>query len=174
MSLYFITGVSATGKSSVTHELRKRGYVAYDTDDDALARWQNTETGYIHPKSSVKANDRTEDFLAAHSWNVPREYLERIAVENTAKTVFVCGVANNLDQLKDLFRNIFALTIDEATLRHRLLTRTNNDWGKQPHELAQTLKLHREALGTYQSLGYHIIDSCQPLEKVVNDILASI
>ena len=138
MALYFITGVSGTGKSSVTHELRKRGYVAYDTDDDALARWQNTETGYVHPKSSVKAPDRTKDFLKAHAWNVPREYIEQMATENPDKTSFVCGVANNFDQLQDLFSKVFALTIDETTLRHRLLSHSNNDWGKQPHELTQT------------------------------------
>lgn len=31
-----ITGVSATGKSSLVHELRRRGFTAYDADDDGF------------------------------------------------------------------------------------------------------------------------------------------
>jgi guanylate kinase len=171
MSLFFITGVSATGKSSITHELRNRGNIAYDTDDDALARWQNNETGYIHPKSSVKPHDRTEEFLKNHSWNVPREFIEKIADENPDANVFVCGVANNMDQIRDLFSDVFALLIDEETLRHRIATRTNNDWGKQSHELQQTLDLHKNAAETYGKLGYTMIDGSQSLGKVVDEIL---
>jgi dephospho-CoA kinase len=169
--MYFITGVLASGKSSLTLELRKKGFIAYDTDDDALARWQNNETGYIHPKSSIKAADRTEKFLSEHSWNVPGEFIENIAKEHIDKTVFICGVANNMDQLRDLFTKVFALTIDETTLRERLANRTNNDWGKQPHELNQTLELQRKALKTHENLGYENIDASQPIEKVVEDIL---
>ncbi len=174
MSLFFITGVSATGKSTLTHELRSRGYVAYDTDDDALSRWQHNQTGYIHPKSSVKADQRTEEFLAEHSWNVPREYIEKIADDAGDHEAFVCGVADNMAQLRDLFSGVFALIIDEATLRDRLANRTNNDWGKQPHELEQTLDVHKKALETYAKLGYTTIDATQSTAKVADDILARI
>lgn len=174
MSLYFITGGSATGKSTITLELRKKGYAAYDTDDDALARWQHIETSYIHPKSSVKPAQRTPDFLKMHSWNVPREFIEKIAAENQGNIAFICGVANNIDQLQDLFSHTFALVIDEKTVRHRIATRTNNNWGKQPHELEQTLKANKKALETYNKLGYTIIDASQPLESVVEDIVRSV
>ena len=82
MSLYFITGASGSGKSTLALELRNRGYQAYDTDEDGLARWQNNKTGYIYPKSTVKASHRTPEFLANHDWNVPREYVEAIAQKN--------------------------------------------------------------------------------------------
>lgn len=174
MSLYFVTGVSATGKSTVTHELRGRGYIAYDTDDDALARWQHNESGFIHPKSSVKAEQRTEEFLTTHSWNVPREYIEKIAVEAADTDAFVCGAANNIAQLRDLFSGVFALVIDEPTLRDRLAHRTNNDWGKQAHELQQTLDTFHASLDTYRALGYVMIDAAQPTPLVVDAILAQI
>ena len=172
MSLYFITGGSATGKSALSLEVRNRGYNTYDTDDDALARWQNIETGYIHPKSSVKPADRTAEFLQTHLWNVPREFVEDIAKENKVSTAFICGVANNMDQIRDLFSGIFALTVDEETLRHRIANRTNNDWGKQPHELAQILEAHRTTLDTYTRLGYMTIDATRPIETVADEILA--
>lgn len=174
MSLYFVTGVSASGKSSITHELRRRGHIAFDTDDDGLARWQNTETGYIHPKSSIKAADRTNEFINAHLWNVPRESIEKIKNEHSKETIFICGVANNMEQIGDLFSGVFALVIDQKTLRHRLETRTNNDWGKQPHELKQTLEHHKTALVDFQKHSYKIIDATQPISKVVDDILTNI
>lgn len=174
MPIYFITGVSASGKSSITHELRNRGLTAYDTDDDALARWQNNKTGFIHSKSSVKAAARTEEFLQTHSWNVPRESIEKIAKEHGNETIFICGVANNIDQIKDLFAGVFALTIDEKTLRERLANRTNNDWGKQPHELRQTLALQEKGLANYEKQGYETIDARQPLQEVIENILRKV
>lgn len=174
MSLFFITGVSSSGKSSITHELRDRGYAAYDTDDDALARWQNNETGYIHPKSSVKAHQRTGDFLNLHSWNVPREFIEEIADNNLDNSAFICGVAQNINEIRDLFSGVFALIIDEETLKHRIETRTNNDWGKQPHELKKTLDIYKNAAKEYSRLGYTIINAGQPLVKVVDNILDKI
>lgn len=173
MALLFVTGVAATGNSTIAKELRARGHVAYDTDDDALARWQNARTGYIHPKSSVKAADRTVAFLAEHNWNVPREFVERIAEEAAARDAFICGVAHNFADLNDLFEKVFALVIDEATLRERIATRTNNDWGKQPHELEQTLQQHALAMEQYRQQGFIIVDATPHIPRVVDTILDS-
>lgn len=174
MSLYFVTGVSGSGKSELTLGLRKRGYTAYDTDDDALARWQHNTTGFIHPKSSVKSHQRTEEFLAQHQWNVPREFVEQLSLEARDKPVLICGVANNISQLRDLFEDVFALVIDEETMRTRLTNRTNNDWGKQPHEMEQSLATQREAADVYRSLGYIMIDASRPKDEVIDSILKTV
>ena len=171
MALFFITGSAGSGKSHVTKELRARGYDAFDTDDDALARWQHKHTGYIHPKSSVKPEMRTPEFLAAHDWNVPREYIETIAENAHDKPVFILGVANNYNVLRDLFALTLALHIDDETMVQRLQTRTNNNWGKQPHELQQSLDAHQGAEERWHKLGYTIIDATQPLDRVVDHII---
>lgn len=171
MALFFITGPSGAGKSQVTRELRARGYQALDTDDDALARWQNKETGYIHPKSSVKPEQRTPEFLAQHEWNVPREYVEDFASNVHDQPAFICGVANNYEALSDLFQGVFALHIDDKTLEHRLRTRTNNNWGKQAHELQQSLDEHQGMRERHQQQGYVMIDASQPLDAVVSEII---
>lgn len=174
MALFFITGVSGSGKSGVTLGLRERGYEALDTDDDGLARWQHTKTGYIHPKSSVKSWQRTEEFITEHNWNVPREVVEDIAHKAKDKPIFICGTANNIAEIRDLFSATFALVIDEETLLHRLATRTNNDWGKQPHELEQTLAFQKDAMASYESLGYIMVDATQPVEIVISIILQKV
>ncbi len=174
MALFFITGIAGTGKSELALGLRARGYEAYDTDDDALARWQNVATGYIYPKSSVKPGQRTQEFLNQHKWNVPREYVEELALKAESHPVFMCGTANNIDELRDLFNVVFALTIDDDTLKTRLASRTNNDWGKQPQELAQTLAQQKDAIQTYNSSGYTLIDACQPRDTVIDNILTKV
>lgn len=172
MALFLVGGTAGTGKSQVCFALKQRGYEAYDTDDDGLARWQHNQTGYIHPKSSVKPHQRTAEFLAEHSWSVPREHVEELARQASSKPIFICGSLANEDELHDLFEKVFALYVDDETLKHRLATRTTNDWGKQPHELQQTLEDHQKAYKNHEQKGDIIIDATKPLNAVVNDILA--
>jgi dephospho-CoA kinase len=173
MSLFFVTGSAGTGKSTLCKVLKERGYTAYDTDIDRLARWTNLETGYVHPKSSVKAADRTPEFLQAHGWHVPRPQVERIHAEAKGKLGFLCGVLDNLDEVSDLFDGIVALYVDDDTIRHRLATRTDNDWGKQAHELQQTLDNHHASYDRYRAKGAIIVDATQPIGKVMDDVLAA-
>jgi hypothetical protein len=142
-----------------------------DTDDDGLARWQHNQTKYIHPKSSVKPHMRTAEFIAEHSWVVPREFLEDLATQAKGQPVFICGSISNDAELRDMFKAVFALYIDDDTLKHRLVTRTTNDWGKQPHELAQTLRHHQGAYERHQQRGDFIIDATQPVDKVADEIV---
>jgi dephospho-CoA kinase len=130
MALFFITGIAGSGKSTLAKALKAKGCEAYDTDDDSFARWRNKNSGYIHPKSSIKKEARTEAFLADHTWVVPRSEVEELARRAKNKDIFLCGVASNEDELRNLFKQIFELVIDNETLKHRLLTRTSNDWGK--------------------------------------------
>jgi dephospho-CoA kinase len=171
MALFLICGSAGTGKSQVCRVLKERGYEAYDTDDDGLARWQHDQTGYIHPKSSVKSHQRTAAFLAEHSWNVPREYVEELARKAANKPIFVCGSLGNEEALHDLFAKVFVLYVDDEVLKHRLATRTTNDWGKQPHELELTLKHHHEAHEIYEQRGDIVLDATRPLDEVVDDIV---
>ena len=172
MSLYFVTGISGSGKSAVCMELKSRGYESYDTDDDGLSKWQNVTTGYIHPKSSVKSEDRTDDFLRSHRWNVSQRDVEELAKNAAHKSIFLCGVAGNVDELKHSFKSVFALIIDEEAIKNRLANRTNNSWGKQAHELALTLKQLSHLDQKYKTAGYIVIDASQPVARVVDEILA--
>ena len=172
MSLFLISGTAGTGKSQVCRVLKAKGYEAYDTDDDGLARWQHKQTGYIHPKSSVKAHQRTPEFITEHDWNVPRKHVEELAREAANKPIFLCGSLANEAELHDLFATVFALYVDDETLKHRLATRTTNDWGKQPHELQQTLEHHHEIYKEHEQRKDSIIDASRSLDEVVNDILA--
>jgi hypothetical protein len=88
--------------------------------------------------------------------------------------MFLRGSLGNEEELRDLFTKIYALYIDDETLTFRLATRTTNDWGKQPHELEQTLAHHQNAYKKYRQYGDEIIDATEPLNKVVEATLAGL
>lgn len=170
MALFFICGTPGTGKSSVFNILKNRSFEAHDVDD-YLARWRHNQTGYIHPKSSVKSHQRTPEFLEEHSWVIPRKAVEDLALKAARKPIFLCGSLGNEQELHDLFDTVFALYVDDETLKHRLATRSDNDWGKQPHELQQTLKLHHQIYKQHKRRGNVIIDASKSLDEVVSAIL---
>lgn len=173
MPLYYLTGIAGSGKSTVLAELRNRGYEAYDVDEagPATAKWHHNTTGFVHPKSSVKQEDRTPEFLANHSWKVPRQEVIDLAEQSGSKTVFLGGTIANESELQDLFDTVFALAIDDNTLKHRLATRTNNDWGKSPHELAYTLAVNQELDERYRKSGYVVIDANKTTDAIITEIL---
>jgi len=171
--LHYITGISGSGKSTVLTELKRRGYEAYDVDEagPATAKWHHNTTGFVHPKSSVKQADRTPEFLANHSWKVPRQEVIDLAAQAEQKTIFLGGSIGNELELRDLFSLVFALVIDDETIKRRLAARTDNDWGKSPHELERTLAVSHELHERYMNLGYIVVDASQPTDMVATEIL---
>lgn len=171
MPLFFVTGTAATGKSAVCTELKHRGYAAFDTDEDGFAKWHNGQTGYIHPKSTVKEHHRTPDFLAVHTWQVAVEDVRRLAEEYAEAPVFLCGFARNYQDLAPYCRGVIALYADDETVGHRLANRGGNAWGKQPHEREKTLAENAHMQEVYKNLGYTMVDAGRPLNEVVDDVL---
>ena len=172
MSLVYVTGISGSGKSAVYNELKKRDYQVYGIDEDKLAGWYNNTTGAV--EGYRKPEDRTEEWRRQVTYKIPRQRIESIAKDSKDQTMFLCGVAENDTELWNLFSKVFALTVDDNTLEHRITTRTSNDFGKLPHELAGILKWNKDYVEGYQQLGAVMIDATQPIEKVVDDILLEV
>lgn len=176
MSLYYITGSSGVGKSTVLAHLKQLGYEAYDVDKagPVTAKWHNKKTGYVHPKSTVKAEHRTPDFLQDHIWKVTYTEVEELKNQAINKNIFIGGNIANLDELKGLFVSIFALVVNNDVLKQRLQSRTNNDWGKSQHELQLALDWNKQAIASHKKKGHIIVDANQGLEKIVADIVRHI
>ncbi|HTB48618.1 MAG TPA: AAA family ATPase [Verrucomicrobiae bacterium] len=131
MPLFLITGLPGSGKSTVCAELKARGYEAYDGDEDGLAKWYDGQGRAIHEKYY---RNRSPEFLRQHSRDISREIVEGLATKAQDKPIFLCEDPENEVELNDLFEKVFALMLDDTTRNHRLVTRTNNQWGKLPHE----------------------------------------
>ena len=77
----------------------------------------------------------------------------------------------NQGEFADLFEKRFVLHVDSDTMRHRLLTRTNNDYGKAPEELAEQLELNTRVLEEATRVGATIVDATRPISVVADEIV---
>lgn len=173
MPLIYITGVSGSGKSAVRTELLKRGYKAFGTDENGIARFYNNETGEI-TDTPIKAQDRSPEWYAHHTWKLSRQRVERLALQGKDNPVFLCGGASNDEEVWDLFSRIVALVIDEATLKKRIAARTTNDFGKLPHEYASVLEWQKGAEAYYRRMNAVLVDATQAIEVVVDEIVEEV
>jgi broad-specificity NMP kinase len=158
---YLIEGVSGTGKTSVCHELRQRGYAALNGDRD-LRLATNPATGeQPFPLSSPA------DRHASNLWDV--EKVRRLAADQDEEITFFCGGSRNFNDFIHLFEKVFILDVDVDTLNQRLDTRADDDWGKSKRERELILRLH----ATKEDLPGNgiVIDAAQPLVRVVDEIL---
>lgn len=161
--LIYVTGIPGAGKSAVRHELIRRGYRAYDTDEDDIS-----------PASETTSTPAGEGTRSRRYARLSRERVEGLAQAARTETVFLCGTKANDNEVWDLFSQVIYLAIDEGTLRERLATRTTNDFGKDPEELRQILGWHETSEESYRSFGAVVVDATRPLPTVVDDLLASL
>jgi shikimate kinase len=168
MLMFLITGQPGTGKSTIKAELVSRGIRAYDADEDHLAHWYSSDgTPVPHDEE-----ESTPEFVASHTRDIARQTILDMTTETNS--MFICGDPENEDELQDFFTVIFALTLDETIRQQRLDTRTNNLWGKLPHERAYDLARTHIALERYKKPNYITIDAAQRPAVIVDIILETI
>lgn len=167
MGKYLISGSAGSGKSTIAKKLTILGYHTYDTDS--------------HPGFTRLENNNGEPVLfpagtidwSRYQWNWNKDMLLTKIAKH--ETVFFCGVATNQSNFYHLFDKIFVLTLDDNTLRHRLLTRTEKDYGKDPKQLKDEIAYRktREAdlLSNQNAVA---IDSTKSMDEVVDDILSNL
>ncbi len=163
---YYITGVSGTGKSTLTEEFKKRGLNAVDLDDGFCA-WKNIKTGEV---SNVLDKD-AEDFYDKNDWYYDLEKLLSF-LDKQKDTLYVFGASANQDEFLHLFDKIFLLTCDPKTFCARIDSRTNNAYGKRPSEKENELRWFEEFNVLMIKRGAIVIDTENPIENVVEDIVS--
>jgi thymidylate kinase len=169
--LYFVTGISGSGKSTVRNHLRRQGYLAYATDEDGYASWFDNETGDEYLQQTTSA-ERTPEFGRRYSWKVPRDKVLQLAADAAERPIFLCGAVANEVEVWDLFAGVVALDIDTDTLKQRLASRTDNDFGKSDHEREQVLAWHADSRAAYHRAGHLVVDATKPIDDVVDQVLA--
>ena len=80
----------------------------------------------------------------------------------------------NQEDFKHHFTKVFTLHIDDETLKHRLLNRTNNSFGKHPDELALQLQWNKGAVKYSKERSTSLVDATRPVNEVVDTILNSL
>lgn len=119
MTRILITGMSGTGKSSVIENLRNRGYLAIDTDEDDWC---------------VPGAD------GALIWNESR--ITALLDDERSIPLFVQGTVENQGAFYDRFDHVVLLSAPLDVILQRVASRTNNPYGKTPRERAEIRVYH--------------------------------
>lgn len=148
MKRLFLTGMSGTGKSTVTTRLAELGYKAVDLDEPA---W------------SVYSEDG--------DWIWREDLVHQLLAEDDCDLLFVSGCPTNQVKFYPQFDQIILLSAPASVLIERLQTRTNNSYGKRPEELSEVLNYLDTVEPLLRQVADHEIDSSAPLEQVLSAVL---
>ncbi|MAU12640.1 MAG: nucleoside kinase [Anaerolineaceae bacterium] len=165
---YLIEGVSGTGKTSVCHELIRRGYAAINGDRELAYQGDPTTGGKIEDFGPGTLSPQM--IHEQHMWDVDK--VRQLAANQDDDATFFCGGSRNFEQFIDVFDEVFILDVDVETLNQRLDNRDDDDWGKRQSERDLILRLHATKEDVPQN-GI-VIDATQPLVRVVDEILSHI
>jgi broad-specificity NMP kinase len=163
-----VTGFSGVGKSTVTAELKKLGHTAYDLDQvEGLFTGIHQVTGEVMEQWDNLDPDTGKNLR----WMCDKEKLRKLIAGEPADVAFYCGSASNIFDLLELFDQTIVLIASHDTIRHRLTTRTSNDYGRTKEVQDHILKRKDEGDQKLVECGAIAIDTHQPVERVVSEIL---
>jgi dephospho-CoA kinase len=162
MKRILLTGISGVGKSTVADALAARGYKAVDADTGAWSEWAAV------PADSAVAGSPVEP---DRDWVWREDRIAALLATEDAAILFLSGSAANMRRFLPRFDHIILLSAPEAVIVARLATRTNNAYGKHPHEVARVLDLKQTVEPLLRAAAGHEIDTSAPLDAVVAAVL---
>ena len=191
---YLITGIAGYGKSTLATALTAAGHAVVDADDSAYSHFVERATGKCFPSwprtvrrrrklerlwnwlerrsgKSFRATARDEGWAHRLDWVWKEEAMVDLLEQQRDHDLFICGMAHNQAAFYRWFDRIFLLSIDQATIRHRLTTRTNNPFGKRPGEMELTLGRFAEFEALVTDAGGIVIDAARAPDEVMQEIL---
>ena len=140
-----LTGMSGTGKSALVHELRHRGYPAYDADDD----------GFSEPRSDGR-------------WGWRLDLVANLLGQQTERPLFFAGCSEEQIELPFDYRVL--LTAPRSVLIDRLRTRTGNTYGRSSVELANVLADLAEVEPLLRRSSDLVLSTTAPVSQVADDL----
>jgi dephospho-CoA kinase len=159
MKRVLLTGMSGTGKSTVIAALAARGYKAVDADEDGfseLVRVPDDEPTGLDP---------------GYDWVWREDRIQELLSREDVDVLFLSGCAPNQGTFYPWFDHIILLSAPAHVIVERLATRTNNPYGKRPEDITWTLELLRTVEPVLREGAGAEIDTSQPLERVVAEVL---
>lgn len=163
MKRVLLTGMSGTGKSTIICELAARGFKAVDLDTDEFSEWVSVDPGLS--KYELPAPNR--DWV----WREDRVQ-ELLALKDT-DVLFVSGCAENMKRFLPQFDKVVLLSAPADVIVERLHSRRNNQFGKHPEEVAQTMAMLQNVEPLLRMVANVEIDTNSELSDVVDKVIKS-
>lgn len=163
--VYYITGVSGTGKTTLARELAKQGYKTID--QDKLCVWKNNQTlerERFYPGIG-------KEFLENHDWYCDISKLNSILEENHDRPVFVVGVSANQNEYLDTFTKIFLLKVRPEIFFERIDKREDNLFGKHQSEKDHIMSWYEDYEKEMIDKGAIEINGEVSVDQVIKQIL---
>ncbi|HEV2528844.1 MAG TPA: AAA family ATPase [Thermomicrobiales bacterium] len=159
MGRVLITGISGTGKSTVIERIAAAGHRAVDLDGP---EW-----------SHVVAVDGDEltGIGGGEDWVWREDHVRELLADEAGDLLFVSGTSPNQGQFYERFDAVILLSCAPDVMVDRLATRTTNDFGKRPNELARIMAIRNEIEPLLRRGATHEIDTASPLDDVVAAII---
>lgn len=148
MKRVFLTGMSGVGKSTIITSIRRPDTRCIDLDD---AGWM-----------LFRASDREPLIDTAR--------VSRWVAQNPDKHLIIAGCAVNQGELRGMMDTFVLLTASEEVMHARILTRTNNDFGKDAETWEKILEDKREIEPLLLKRADIVINTDQDIDSVVNEI----
>ena len=164
MQSVWISGLPGAGKTTLMEHMSRDGHAAFDTDQ--FSSWIDTSTN--RPVSYEYHLARPDRPVA---WRVDVERLAAVKMQTSGDYFFAAGCVSNEEDAWALFNVHLLLSVDWSVQRHRILTRTNNGYGKLPHQLRDLEEKHRTIENFYRARGFAIVDGGRPIEEVASEVL---
>jgi shikimate kinase len=159
MKRILLTGISGTGKSTVIEELAARGYEAVDTDEGGLSEIVSV------PEDELTGLGPGQDWV----WN--EERIQEILDRAGGELFFLSGCSPNQEQFYPQFDHVVLLTAPPEVIVERLASRTTNPFGKRSDEVTRVLQLQETIEPLLRQGADHVIDTREPLNAVVEQII---
>ncbi len=163
-----ITGVSGAGKSSLNIKLNEMGYTSYDMEEiPGLFSMLDKKTG----KPFVDYDHTDLEKVTSLDWVCDTEKLASLIKNETSPLAFYCGNASDMDTLLPFFDSVVLLKVGPEATRHRLTTRTSNEFGRAPHVQDWIMTWKDQWDEDMEKKGAITIDAHQGLDDIAREII---
>jgi dephospho-CoA kinase len=144
-----LTGVSGTGKSSLVKELRSRGYVAHDADDD----------GFTEPRPDG-------------TWGWRLDLIRTLFDQQNDQLLFFAGCSDEQTKLKFGFKVLLSAPVE--VILERLRTRTSNSFGKSQGDRDRVLSDIEWVIPLLRDAADLIVDTTTPVSEVADAVVDAV
>ncbi|MDA8435543.1 MAG: AAA family ATPase [Actinomycetales bacterium] len=153
MTIVLVTGMSGTGKSTVLHELARRGHRVVDTDSDEWCEW-------------------VVDGVGAPDWVWREDRIAALLAAPTEGVLYIAGCKTNQGRFYEDVGAVVVLVAPAEVLLHRIADRDTNDYGKSRAERRLVLRHLAEVQPRLVASATAVVDATMPLDAVADALEA--